>query len=367
MRTVSHLDLAAVSLFYVHSVTSTTRLTLSPQMNPFISFCLYVASRVFVQYLKSRPKDTQVRSSLQFLLSAMHAIKRKNPLTESFLVQLDVDLEGAGLEDTTSLRATIPFQTERETGCPFSMRGDGSDSRQQGFAYGDQGVAVYNNPNGRGAAVVPPQPVTTDSFGYNNNLEMSDLTTAYGLPSRQRTSASMQSGNYRSPSDRQHDMDTSPDASGHDQNTPSSSSLHNTSSHTSHTGYSPHTADRNINQVPHSTDMDSAQNVYDSSNTNLTTSFDMHSFPATTTQSQESGFILPADWGSTGLTPGMGTGLTPGVSTGMTPGPELLGMSDAEWQQMMEGFANTNGESSWTTATTVESNERIDAMLAARR
>jgi hypothetical protein len=37
-------------------------------------------------------------SSLKFLLDAMQALKRKNPLTESFLVQLDVDLEGAGID-----------------------------------------------------------------------------------------------------------------------------------------------------------------------------------------------------------------------------------------------------------------------------
>ncbi|CAI6099921.1 unnamed protein product [Clonostachys chloroleuca] len=73
MRTVSHMDLAS--------------------MNPFISFCLYVAARVFVQYLKSRPDDGQSSDSLRFLLSAMNALKRRNPLTESFLVQLDVDLE----------------------------------------------------------------------------------------------------------------------------------------------------------------------------------------------------------------------------------------------------------------------------------
>ena len=67
-------------------------------MNPFLAFCLYVAARVFVQYLKFRPKDEQMISSLQFLLAAMHALKRKNPLTESFLVQLDVDLEGMGID-----------------------------------------------------------------------------------------------------------------------------------------------------------------------------------------------------------------------------------------------------------------------------
>jgi hypothetical protein len=58
-----------------------------------------VAARVFVQYLKSRPEDSQSGDSLRFLLSAMNALKRKNPLTESFLVQLDVDLEGLGMRN----------------------------------------------------------------------------------------------------------------------------------------------------------------------------------------------------------------------------------------------------------------------------
>lgn len=62
-----------------------------------MSFCLYIAARVFVQYLKSRPEDSTVHSSLQFLVSALNAMKNKNPLTESFLVQLDVDLDGTGI------------------------------------------------------------------------------------------------------------------------------------------------------------------------------------------------------------------------------------------------------------------------------
>ena len=68
------------------------------QMNPFISFCVYVAARVFVQYLKTRPNDQQMTASLEFLLQAMQAIRRKNRLTESFLVQIDLDLHSAGLE-----------------------------------------------------------------------------------------------------------------------------------------------------------------------------------------------------------------------------------------------------------------------------
>lgn len=69
-----------------------------------MSFCLYIAARVFVQYLKSRPDDSTVYSSLQFVISALNALKAKNPLTESFLVQLDVDLEGTGIRAIESLK-----------------------------------------------------------------------------------------------------------------------------------------------------------------------------------------------------------------------------------------------------------------------
>ncbi|KAJ5086633.1 hypothetical protein NUU61_007940 [Penicillium alfredii] len=74
MKLICHMELAA--------------------LNPFMSFCLYIAARVFVQYLKSRPDDSTVQSSLQFVVSALNSMKTKNPLTESFLVQLEVDLEG---------------------------------------------------------------------------------------------------------------------------------------------------------------------------------------------------------------------------------------------------------------------------------
>jgi len=55
MKMCSHLDLA--------------------QLHPFVAFCLYVAARVFVQYLKSKRDDSAVRASLMFLLSAMNALR----------------------------------------------------------------------------------------------------------------------------------------------------------------------------------------------------------------------------------------------------------------------------------------------------
>lgn len=67
-------------------------------MNPFVAFCVYVAARVFVQFLKRTPDDQETRASLEFLLSAMQALKRRNPLSESFLIQLGLDIEGTGLD-----------------------------------------------------------------------------------------------------------------------------------------------------------------------------------------------------------------------------------------------------------------------------
>ena len=90
-------------------------------MNPFISFCLYVAARIYVHAFKKRPDDLPTRNSLDFLLNAMQAIRKKNALTESFLVQLMVDLEGSEMDNPlNNSRFSFSLKTEafRETtGC----------------------------------------------------------------------------------------------------------------------------------------------------------------------------------------------------------------------------------------------------------
>lgn len=58
---------------------------------------------MFVQYLKSRPNDTVVQSSLNFIIAALNALKNKNPLTETFLVQLEVDMEGISFKGSQGL------------------------------------------------------------------------------------------------------------------------------------------------------------------------------------------------------------------------------------------------------------------------
>lgn len=357
MRTISHLDLAS--------------------MNPFISFCLYVAARVFVQYLKSRPKDNQIRTSLQFLLSAMHALKRKNPLTESFLVQLDVDLEGAGLEDTRALRSQMKQSTtaNRSPACPsthLGMSEINSTHQRRPPAYGDQGLAVYNQPDAQNVPSIPVMSGTSDPY----NQDSSDSTFNF-LPSdpiqfdvttrEQRTPGSLHtlndSNTFRSPANLSADMDTSPDGSGAGgQHTPSSQQ---NSSHTSNTAYSPPNQ-QDLNQQhrqhhqqhhqpptsqPSYPTNPTHQPFFSSTDASFTSNFDMSSYTTTSfpaqpqqQQQQHQSFLHSHQtWDSAAnlndtSNLSSGTGLTPGGG----PGVDIMAMSDVDWNQMMEGLGDWN-------------------------
>ena len=74
-------------------------------------FCVYVAARVIVQHRATRPDDQAAQSSLEFLVSVMRALKRKHPLAESFLVQLDVDIKHRGMHNSSSHPAFMINQT----------------------------------------------------------------------------------------------------------------------------------------------------------------------------------------------------------------------------------------------------------------
>jgi hypothetical protein len=78
-------------------------------MNPFMAFTLYVAARVFVQFLKNSPHDQQIISSLQFLGQAMQSLAKKNPLTQSFIAQLEIELEGTGIDLAFSGHSHLPL------------------------------------------------------------------------------------------------------------------------------------------------------------------------------------------------------------------------------------------------------------------
>ena len=334
-----------------------------------------------MQYLKSRPKDAQIKASLQFLLSAMHALKRKNPLTESFLVQLDVDLEGAGLENTSAMRASMPTQQakygSKSAGCPTT----GEDSHHIP-AYGDNGLGMYTDPS----STIPmttdaPNPQAAQSHaptGLNREESPRNSGFIYGrqfdLQNRQqRSPASNQSpGMGTSPQGIINpEMDTSPDGSGGgDRPTPNSSaqSQHNMSSHTSNSAYSP----QNMQQSDaNSAGQTSLSGMYTQADLDaFTADLDMHNFSIPQQQSMSANtngnpnsldnFVWNNDLqsggtgftpGPTGLTPGGPTGLTPGGPTGFTPGgptgftPGASGPNDfmnnfteADWNEMMQGM-----------------------------
>ena len=95
MKLTSHLHVSTVSSNHSNTIYVANQ---SSKSHPFMSFCLYVGARVFTHAYKKRRSDEGLRRNLDFLLNAMQAHRRKNPLTESFLVQLTVDLEAAGLD-----------------------------------------------------------------------------------------------------------------------------------------------------------------------------------------------------------------------------------------------------------------------------
>ena len=102
MRLISHLDVSG--------------------MNPFMAFCLFIAARVFVHFLKKSPGDQEILSSLQFLLDAMKALKRTQPITESFLTQLSLDIQARGLGPlmhSTEFSPSLPKEMVCE---PFHLR-----------------------------------------------------------------------------------------------------------------------------------------------------------------------------------------------------------------------------------------------------
>ncbi|KAK4250505.1 fungal-specific transcription factor domain-containing protein [Corynascus novoguineensis] len=170
MRMVSHLDLSA--------------------MNPFISFCLYVSARVFVQYLKSRPDDSQTADSLRFLLSAMNALKRRNPLTESFLVQLDVDLEALGAR-IPKLKSAFPRSSDSPGSparLPSMLQNHG---RKQGIGGGPAYMAYSNQcnymkvPGDDGNPANGPDIIDIDPNPVAANFSPPEQPTA--LPNRERS------------------------------------------------------------------------------------------------------------------------------------------------------------------------------------
>ncbi|KAL1607786.1 hypothetical protein SLS60_002722 [Paraconiothyrium brasiliense] len=329
MRMISHLDLAA--------------------MNPFISFCVYVAARVFVQYLKTRPKDQQMHASLQFLLTAMQALRRKNPLTESFLVQLDLDLESAGVLGLGQ-KPYLPPQTGGTDGViPVNTDPVGCSSIFE--------IRETQNPNhpinqyGNGEAVNPAQlstPYSAEKMGQPFHLSS---VTSIGADTQNSRFVPMSRDSYSLPLDNtvsldNTEMDLTPDSNA-DQPSPAtttsntrSQSLSNSGGNPgsgSHSSYSPgqptdqipyRPSPRMTNRTPSQSASTLNSIFYSTSNDMMNANF---AYGDTTGGIPPVGGEIDYNMGMLGNEWDMGS-LAGGGGTGMTP------MSEGAWNEMLQNM-----------------------------
>ena len=222
--------------------------------------------------------------------------------------------------------------------------------------YGDTGLASFTEPNLESGFIQTPSSHSnqSDQFGYtvadmndflaNNGNDMNNNNSAsprFDLPTRQRTP-----GMYRSPQSGQNlDMGMSPDS-----NTNGSMSQPNGySSHTSNTGYSPPndggssgSNNNHATQPPSHNDAPKnhanpngltgapalLSNMFDAD-------FDMSAFvasPPSDGVENQQGFVLPQAWNSS-------TGLTPGPAATAPDPNDMMGMTDADWNQVLADSA----------------------------
>lgn len=188
-----------------------------------------------------------MNSSLQFLLQAMQALRRKNPLTESFLVQLDLDLEGAGIPKpympVEKKNAVIPVNSDpvgcssiyeiRETQSQNAPINQFANSR----AGSTHGVPQFSNNNqqppafgaSNGGIEIAPQPAP---FVPLRNL--SDINQDFSPHRGSVPGASTFIFNEISSNNNNNDMDLSGD-----QASPSTVASQSRGGSTSHSSYSP--------------------------------------------------------------------------------------------------------------------------------
>ncbi|RVD84308.1 uncharacterized protein DFL_006066 [Arthrobotrys flagrans] len=197
-------------------------------MNPFVSFCLYVAARVFVQYLKTNPNDENIRSSLDFLVSAMGHLKKLNPLTESFLVQLDVDMIGS--IDPISKEAGNPYgyRTGAVSECFFKTLEKSSDRAEthasrdgKSFDGNTCTPSGSSNANGKSPSEFEDPPTSSPFLACNRTIMNITIEKAAREKEAQRkgpttvSSTSTSGSNHTSPSmdlsgSNEHSSHTSP-------------------------------------------------------------------------------------------------------------------------------------------------------------
>ena len=362
VRMISHVDTRSVSCFLARAYGLTETL----QMNPYLPFCLYVSARVFVQYLRKVNQDSTVQQSLEFLFRVMTTIKRHNPLAESFLIQLALDIEGSGLDtllhnpdiSTARLKGTSRLFSGNE--CGFSTHEQYSSKPGSGSTPG-----TGTTPS----AEIDPIYSDTDCFrapSFNNvSLPSRSIVDAYPLksgdpmyPHVRPTSGLGQPQNedmwqskpfsfqkQASPTDT---SDSQPKFTRHDSSTSTANEISPGMSNAENTGnISSQLSDRDA-YPPYSTSFSSAALpatahmtwAYGASAMAPPQSAGIAAQTRNTTPHQPTG-MTPQPTGmtpqATGFTPGP-TGMTPG-HTGMTPqSMDIPSPGSTQWNQMMESL-----------------------------
>lgn len=142
--------------------------------------------------MKSRPNDENIKSSLYFMLAAMHAMKKKNQLSESFLVQLDIDLEVAGLDDMRDLSSDAVEHKYRFSpgGVPLCSSiadpQNAATARLAPLTFGNSGIALHSTPKATDNHVHPGK-------WMNREWEVGTSETINGnsMPVRQKSMSSL--------------------------------------------------------------------------------------------------------------------------------------------------------------------------------
>lgn len=293
----------------------------------------------------------------------MQALKKKNPLTESFIVQLDVDLEAAGMRDARLMRSAQQasknhpdyphFQREATQGPSLT---DSIGLKQPPRTFGNSGLAKHSSPSENHFGNVMQQDLPP---GYAYGMSSAERTTpfsyisqdgrTFSVPSRGKTPSA-----DPSPQTLADEMEVSCDTN-NDHATPSSNSNshHNFSSHaSSNHSFTPPSLHQDEflppqTQAPFATTY--AQHNNHLKDVNITTMFNPNDnafsdfdFPAFRNPGHNS--VPNADPFPVQSTWSMGTtGLTPGASTGLTPTGDIMNLSDAEWGQVLDGFTGWEG------------------------
>ncbi|KAL9038019.1 MAG: hypothetical protein Q9180_003390 [Flavoplaca navasiana] len=322
-------------------ITNIMRLTChldSRGMNPVIAFCLYVASRVFIHLLKKNPEESEIRSSLEFLVAAMQHFRTVSPLSESFLIQLGLDSEGTGIEFLTQDPAHVPAQKwssmspmaklevmrkyENDIGCSPFMNLNKSNKRMQ---------PMYPELRKPGASSASQMATVNDPQVQqirNTQYSLQSFEVSHSLP---RPSPNPDFGNFHRPQPQflsgQEAGNLSPDGSVMgvpDHRTQQYESER--SSEQKSSGPSPENSSSNTSYSPHS-QHDDAPTVQMLNKCFSFVNGDGDFLAPPGKQPVNSGPNMQS-WGSAAST------ITPNVSsTGLTPGP------DGDWSQMLDNMA----------------------------